>query len=113
RELPRGLRSGLPPRLTWGRVPVPWALLSMAVLGPLVFYALWPKLWTNTRGHLEWYANFHLHHEYYTIEFLGRNYFDAPSPPSYLPVMTVATVPTVTLVLFLTGAADRVLVSAL
>jgi 4-amino-4-deoxy-L-arabinose transferase-like glycosyltransferase len=99
RSLPRGLRLG--------RVPVPWGLLSMAILGPIVFYALWPRLWTDTRARLDWYFNFHVHHDYYTIEFLGQNYFGPPSPKSYVPIMVAATVPTITLVLFLTGAAER------
>jgi 4-amino-4-deoxy-L-arabinose transferase-like glycosyltransferase len=103
-RLPRGLRLG--------RIPVPWALLSMAVIGPLVFYALWPRLWTDTRAHLEWWVKFHLNHEYYTIEFLGKNYFEAPSPRAYLPVMVVATVPTITIFLFLVGAIDRAMRAA-
>src|SRR5262249_40764345 len=53
------------------------------------------------------YVNFHLHHEYYNIEFLGVTYFGPPSPKSYMPVMIAATVPTVTLVLFAVGAFDR------
>jgi 4-amino-4-deoxy-L-arabinose transferase-like glycosyltransferase len=100
-------RNALPRGLRIGRVPVPWGLLSMAALGPIVFYALWPRLWTDPRGHLEWYVNFHLNHEYYTIEFLGRNYFGPPSPKSYVPVMIFATVPTITILLFLIGAVDR------
>jgi hypothetical protein len=99
RSLPRGLRIG--------RVPVPWTLLSMAILGPLVFYGLWPRLWTDLRGHLEWYFNFHLHHEFYNIEFLGKNYFGPPSPKGYLPVMVIATVPTITVLLFMIGAVER------
>jgi hypothetical protein len=52
-------------------------------------------------------VNFHVHHEYYNIEFLGQTYFGPPSPRSYMPVMIMATVPTITLVLFLIGAVDR------
>ncbi|MDP9150641.1 MAG: glycosyltransferase family 39 protein [Myxococcota bacterium] len=95
----RGLRAG--------RVSLPSSLVSMAVVGPLVFYALWPYLWNDTLDRLQWYVNFHLHHEYYNLEFLGKNYFGPPSPKSYLPVMVLATVPTVTLVLFAVGAAER------
>jgi uncharacterized membrane protein (UPF0136 family) len=90
-----------------GRVTLPASLVSMAVLGPIVFYALWPYLWNDTLSRLQWYVDFHLHHEYYNIEFLGRNYFGPPSPKSYLPVMVLATVPTVTLGLFLVGAIER------
>jgi 4-amino-4-deoxy-L-arabinose transferase-like glycosyltransferase len=85
----------------------PFGLLAMATIGPAVFYALWPYIWNDTRARLEWYANFHLNHEYYNIEFLGKNYFGPPSPPTYLPLLVVASVPTVTLLLFFVGAFDR------
>jgi hypothetical protein len=90
-----------------GRVSLPTSLFAMAILGPMVFLLLWPYLWNDTLARVQWYVEFHLNHEYYNIEYLGRNYFQAPSPRSYLPVMVVATVPTVTLILFLVGAFDR------
>jgi hypothetical protein len=89
------------------RLKLPWGLVSMAVIGPLVFVALWPWLWTDTEARIRDYVNFHVHHEYYNIEFLHKNYFGPPSPPSYAPVMIVATVPGITLLLFLIGAFDR------
>jgi len=95
----RGLRAG--------RVSFPASLVGMAILGPAVFYSLWPYIWNDTYARLEWWWNFHMHHEYYNMEFLGRNYFGPPSPKSYLPVMVLATVPTVTLLLFAVGAAER------
>jgi dolichyl-phosphate-mannose-protein mannosyltransferase len=99
RALLRGLAAG--------RLSVPTSLVSMAVVGPLVFYALWPYLWYDTLARVQWYVDFHLNHNYYNIEFFGKNYFGPPSPKSYLPVMVLATVPTVTLLLFGVGAADR------
>jgi hypothetical protein len=48
-----------------------------------------------------------VHHDYYNIEFLGKTYFGPPSPRSYMPVMIMATVPTITLLLFAIGAVDR------
>jgi hypothetical protein len=90
-----------------GRIAIPGSLLSMAILGPIVFIALWPYLWNDTLARIQWYVEFHLHHDYYNIEFLGKNYFSAPSPKSYLPVMVLATVPTITLLLFFVGAMDR------
>jgi 4-amino-4-deoxy-L-arabinose transferase-like glycosyltransferase len=93
--------------LAVGRLALPTSVVSMAVVGPLVFYALWPYLWYDTLARLQWYVDFHLNHEYYNIEFLGKNYFGPPSPKSYLPVMVLATVPTVTLLLFGVGAVDR------
>lgn len=99
RTLIRGLRAG--------RLTLPASLVSMAVLGPLVFYALWPYIWNDTVNRVLWYVNFHLHHDYYSIEFLGRNYGSPPAPKAFLPVMVLATVPTVTIALFVMGFADR------
>ena len=89
------------------RIPIPSSLLAMATVGPAVFLILWPWLWNDTAPRIQEYVNFHLHHEYYNIEFLGRTYFGPPSPKSYMPVMIMATVPTITLVLFLVGAVER------
>ena len=86
---------------------VPWNLIAMATLGPLVFRALWPWIWFDTEARVTEYVNFHVNHEYYNIEFLGRNYFGPPSPPLYAPLLILASVPTVTILLFLLGAADR------
>jgi 4-amino-4-deoxy-L-arabinose transferase-like glycosyltransferase len=99
RALLRGLKVG--------RVALPSSVVAMAILGPIVFFALWPYLWNDTLPRLQWYVEFHLNHEYYNIEYLGRNYFGPPSPRSYLPVMVAATVPSVTLVLFSIGAFER------
>jgi len=98
--------------LTVGRLSIPTSLVSMAILGPLVFYALWPYLWHDTLARVQWYVDFHLNHEYYNIEFLGKNYFGPPSPKSYLPLMVLATVPAVTILLFIVGATDRALAAA-
>jgi 4-amino-4-deoxy-L-arabinose transferase-like glycosyltransferase len=102
RAIARGLAAG--------RLSLPTSLVSMAIVGPLVFYALWPYLWSDTFARVQWYVEFHLNHEYYNIEFLGKNYFGPPSPKSYLPVMVLATVPAVTLLLFGVGAVDRAIV---
>lgn len=91
----------------WRWLWTPGTLVSMATVGPMVFLALWPYLWHDTMARIEWWVNFHLNHEYYNIEFLGKNYFGPPSPKSYVPVMIAATVPSITLLLFLVGAAER------
>lgn len=108
------------------KIPIPASLVSMATLGPAVFFLLWPWIWpiakvkdgweTNiplTMARIQEYVNFHVNHEYYNIEFLGRTYFGPPSPKLYMPLMILATVPTVTLVLFAVGAIDRLKVLAL
>jgi 4-amino-4-deoxy-L-arabinose transferase-like glycosyltransferase len=82
---------------------LPKAFLAIAVLGPLVFFATWPWIWHDTVARLREYAAFHLGHEYYNMEFLGRTYWKPPMPRLYAPVMTIATVPFVTLALFASG----------
>lgn len=86
-----------------GRIRIPVAMVCIAVIGPLVFYAAWPWIWFDTGRRLADYAAFHLGHEYYNMEFLGRTYWKPPMPRLYAPVMTVATVSLVTLVLFALG----------
>jgi len=82
---------------------VPWALLGVAGIGPCVLFLCWPWLWFDTGARvLEWF-HFHLGHEYYNMEFLGRTYWKPPMPRLYAPVMTLATVPLVTLALFALG----------
>ena len=83
-----------------GRVAIPKALPLMALVGPLVFYALWPWIWNDTGQRLADYVAFHTGHEYYNMEFLGRTYWEPPMPRLYAWVMTVATVPAITLLLF-------------
>ena len=68
----------------------------MAVLGPAVWYALWPWVWHDTLARLEWWFDYHFNHVYYNMEFLHENYHSAPSPRMYLPVMVIATVPAIT-----------------
>jgi hypothetical protein len=79
----------------------------MAAIGPFVFFALWPWIWFDTVERVKGYVQFHLGHEYYNIVFLGETYWRAPSPRAYSWVMTAATVPSVTLLLFFIGAASR------
>jgi 4-amino-4-deoxy-L-arabinose transferase-like glycosyltransferase len=83
-------------------------LLAMAVLGVPLFLASWPWLWHDTLKRLNGYAAFHLHHDYYNIEYFGVNYFWPPFPISYPWVMTLYTVPLATLGLALAGLALRV-----
>jgi hypothetical protein len=103
RSLRRNVKAGL--------IPIPGSIVAMAILGPLVFYASWPWIWNDTFPRLQEYANFHLNHEYYNMEFLGKNYFGPPSPRGYMPLMIAGTVPAITLILFLVGAGDRLRVA--
>lgn len=76
---------------------VPLPLLSMAIIGPLVAWALWPWMWSDTITRLVEYFDFHRQHSWYNMEFLGANYNQPPMPMAYPWVMTWATVPTAVL----------------
>lgn len=86
---------------------VPLPLLSMAVVGPLVAWALWPWMWSDTVARLTEYFDFHRQHSWYNAEFLGENYNQPPMPMAYPWVMTWATVPTTLLLLSLVGLGAR------
>ncbi len=96
----RELRHARP---AWKLLPRVW--LSLLLLGPLVFYALWPWIWHDTAARLREYVAFHTGHEYYNMEFLGRTYWKPPMPRGYAWLMTLGTVPLVTLALGLAGVA--------
>ncbi len=87
---------------------VPWALVALCALGPLVLWLTWPWLWFDTSERVRAWFEFHLGHEYYNMEFLGRTYWKPPMPRLYAWVMTLATVPLVTLSLFALGLFDTV-----
>ncbi|MGC4087835.1 MAG: glycosyltransferase family 39 protein [Polyangiaceae bacterium] len=86
-----------------GRPYVPKAFFTMALVSPLVFYALWPWLWYDPLHRFLDYVRFHTQHEYYNMEFLGKTYWKPPMPLGYAWLMTVATVPATTLLLAFIG----------
>jgi 4-amino-4-deoxy-L-arabinose transferase-like glycosyltransferase len=85
------------------RPVVPRPLWAMAILGPVVFLALWPWMWFEPWQRFPDYVRFHTQHEYYNMEFLGQTYWKPPMPEGYAWLMTVATVPLVTLLLGIVG----------
>ncbi len=86
---------------------VPWWLVCMLLMGPLIFVGSWPWLWHDTLARMGAYARFHLHHAYYNMEYFGRNYFWPPFPVFFPVVMTAYTVPLTTLVLAAVGLGMR------
>ena len=97
------LRRWRPPR-------PPLAFVSMAVLGPLVFFLHWPWLWHHPIERTRTYLNRHLQHEHYNFEYLGRNWNLPPTDldlkllRSTFPfVSTGLTVPVTTLGLAVLG----------
>lgn len=83
-------------------------LVSMLTLGPLVLWLLWPWLWFEPFDRLRFWVEFHLHHDYYNMEFLGQTYHRPPMPRAYAWVMTLATMPLTTLAFFAVGLVDSV-----
>jgi hypothetical protein len=76
----------------------------MLILGPLVFFAVWPWLWFDTLTRLSQYVSFHLNH--YGIYFLyfGRIFSKEPFAPWHAPfVMAATTVPLAMSALALVG----------
>lgn len=90
---------------------VPFGLVSLFAVGPLVFYALWPWIWFDTKERLLEWVRFHVEHDYYNMEFFGRTYWKPPMPRLYAWVMTLATVPAVVLALFAIGLVESVVMA--
>lgn len=65
---------------------VPPALLWMALLGPLLFVALWPWLWHDTLARLGSYFAFHLRH-YPILLFYGGEIWEEPFAPWHAPLV--------------------------
>lgn len=83
--------------------PLPAALFTMAVLGPILFYAGWPRHWFDTVERVTWYLEFHLRHEHYFVNYFGQNLWEPPFPWHYPFVMTLATTPVIILLLWFSG----------
>lgn len=103
----RDLRGGAP---CWRRLPRAW--FAMTLIGPLLCVSLWPWLWHDTFARVREYVAFHTGHEYYNMEFLGHTYWRPPMPRGYAWLMTLATVPLVTLVLGALGAGSALRAAA-
>jgi hypothetical protein len=94
------------------RLPrVPLAFVSMATLGPLVFFLSWPYLWPDPPARARAYLRRHLEHEHYNFEYLGRNWNLPPKDTdlqllrmTFPFVSTLFTVPATTLALAVAGA---------
>jgi 4-amino-4-deoxy-L-arabinose transferase-like glycosyltransferase len=82
----------------------PRVVLSLAVLGPLTLFIVWPWLWFAPIAHVKQWLTFHLTHVHYNFEYLGDNW-NAPRFPWHVAlVTTLFTVPVATLAAAFTGA---------
>ncbi len=88
-------------------IPFPYGIIFGAILAPLIFLAHWPWIWNDTWYRLMEYMGFHSGHDHYNTAWFGENIVGPPTPIA-LPVgMTLVTVPSVIIALFLFGAAIR------
>jgi 4-amino-4-deoxy-L-arabinose transferase-like glycosyltransferase len=71
--------------------PIPPALILMAILGPIIFVALWPWLWHDTVKRLGDYLAFHLNHYPIFLYFQGE-IWSKPYAPSSMPFYMAASV---------------------
>ena len=79
-------------------------IVSLAVLGPITLYALWPWLWFAPVHHVRDWLAFHTNHVHYNYEYLGHNW-NAPRFPWHVAlVTTLFTVPAATLAAAVAGA---------
>ena len=83
---------------------MPWALVSMAILGPIIFYLHWPYIWYDTFARVKWYMMFHLEHVHYFARYFGENLIRPPFPISFPFGMTLVTVPATILLTAAVGA---------
>jgi 4-amino-4-deoxy-L-arabinose transferase-like glycosyltransferase len=82
---------------------IPLAFWSMLIIGPLVFFLLWPRLWHEPVEHFRWYVNFHLDHTHYFVQYFHRDLIYPPFPIEFPWVMTLVTVPGTILLAFVAG----------
>ncbi len=100
------------PRTAFRAPWLPAAFPALAVVGPVVYVALWPYLWPNVAGRFGAYVAFHLRHEHYPIMLFGELLTAPPFPWSFPVVMWALTIPTPLLVLGAAGLALATYVSA-
>lgn len=86
--------------------PLPGALWTMALVGPLVFLALWPWLWFDTAHRFAAYVAFHLKHYPIYLLYEGE-IFTKPFAPWHMPFrMAAGVIPLPLLVLGGVGTAS-------
>lgn len=78
--------------------PIPWWVVAMGILGPLVFLAHWPYLWPAPVERIGFYVGFHLHHEHYPVRYFGTGLWEPPFPRHFPFAMWALTIPLATFV---------------
>lgn len=76
--------------------PIPLAFISCLILAPLLYWALWPHLWHDPIQKFGAYLGFHMNHEHYDTPYLGTILKNPPFPWHFPFVMSLLTVPELT-----------------
>ncbi len=95
-----------------GRARIPVAFISMAVVGPVVYVALWPYLWPDIGVRFSSYVMFHVQHVHYPIMHFGELLSAPPFPWTFPLVMWALTIPVGVIIAMIAGVAFAVTVSA-
>lgn len=82
---------------------IPASFFFLAIVGPIVFVAHWPYVWSKTIERIGWYLGFHLKHEHYPILWFKDLLTAPPFPISFPFVMSAVTIPAPLLVVFSMG----------
>ena len=85
--------------------PIPLAFFAMLFISPLIYYALWPRLWFDPIGHLKWYFGFHAKHVFYWAYYYGTLFTKPPFPVAFPFVMSAMTLSGMTAILAVVGLA--------
>ncbi|MCX7944972.1 MAG: glycosyltransferase family 39 protein [Deltaproteobacteria bacterium] len=81
------------------------SLITMPIIGLLIFYLMWPWIWDDTLKRLNEYMAFHIKHYGIYFYYFGTIY-EKPFAPWHSPfVMTFITTPPVTIILGVFGTA--------
>ena len=71
---------------------IPPAFWTMLILGPLVLYLTWPRLWFEPIEHLKFYISRHAKHEFYWAYLFGTLHVKPPFPVSFPFLMSLIPV---------------------
>ncbi len=81
------------------------SLITMPVLGLIVFYLIWPWIWNDTLKRLNEYMGFHIKHYGIYFYYFGTIYEKPFAPWHSSFVMTLITTPPLTIIAGLAGIA--------
>ena len=95
------------PLLLWGQIYkrkfYARNIYFILLLSPIVFIALWPRLWHDPFSNLIKFYLYHVRHNPVNVFYLGKTYGAQPAPWHYPFILLATTVPSATLLLSIYG----------